>query len=103
MRTTCWDRCDATAAYRIEPGARLASATGMGIAPHGILLFSVGVRALRAAGAIMSSSLMIASASASVRLPVKYHHQERELSCEAAALTMVLRYYGVPVTEAEVI
>jgi uncharacterized protein YvpB len=47
--------------------------------------------------------LLVSPAWASVRLPLKYHEQEHELSCEAAALTMVLRYYGVPVVESDVI
>jgi uncharacterized protein YvpB len=42
-------------------------------------------------------------AAASARLDIKYLHQQKELSCEAAALAMVLQYYGVSVDEAEVV
>jgi len=36
-------------------------------------------------------------------LPVRYHHQEHSLSCEAAALKTVLDYYGMQVTEDEIL
>jgi uncharacterized protein YvpB len=41
--------------------------------------------------------------SASVVLPLDYHHQERELSCEAAALKMVLNFHQIKISEAEII
>lgn len=45
-----------------------------------------------------------ASQSASVvRLAVPYHRQEHSLSCEVAALKMVLGYYGEPVSETDLI
>ena len=57
----------------------------------------------RAAYVILVAGVWASSALASVRLPVKYHKQERELSCETAALTMVLDFFGLAVTEQEVI
>ena len=41
--------------------------------------------------------------SASIELPLKFHRQEHSLSCEAATLKIVLNYYGVDVSESEVI
>jgi len=38
-----------------------------------------------------------------VKLDVPFHRQEHALSCEVAALKMVLDYYGVAVSEAELI
>jgi uncharacterized protein YvpB len=38
-----------------------------------------------------------------VHLAVPYHHQERTLSCEVAALKMALNYRGIEVTENELI
>jgi uncharacterized protein YvpB len=38
-----------------------------------------------------------------IKLDVPYHKQERSLSCEVASLKMVLNYYGIPVTESELI
>lgn len=43
------------------------------------------------------------SRALTVRLNVPYHRQEHALSCEVAALQMVLNYAGVPVTENELI
>lgn len=37
------------------------------------------------------------------QLLVKFHHQEHELSCEAAALKIVLDYYGDSVSETEIL
>ena len=42
------------------------------------------------------------SAPLPVVLPVTYHHQEHALSCEAAAL-VVLDYYGLGVSEADIL
>jgi uncharacterized protein YvpB len=38
-----------------------------------------------------------------LKLAVKYHHQEHELSCEAAALKMVLDFYGLQMSESEIL
>ena len=38
-----------------------------------------------------------------VRLPLRFHHQEHELSCEAAALKMVFDYQGLRVSESEIL
>ncbi|MEQ1878465.1 MAG: C39 family peptidase [Bdellovibrionia bacterium] len=46
---------------------------------------------------------VLTAQAATVRLPVKFHKQERELSCEAAALVTVLRFHGVQVSEKDVI
>lgn len=43
------------------------------------------------------------SKDASVLLAVPYHRQEHALSCEIAALKMALNYYGVKVSESELI
>lgn len=53
-------------------------------------------------GFLFASSLSEAALS-DLKLDVKYHRQEHELSCEAAALKMVLNYYGLTVTEAEIL
>ncbi len=44
-----------------------------------------------------------APAAAQVRLAVPFHRQEHALSCEIAALKMVLNYAGVAVTETELL
>lgn len=50
-----------------------------------------------------ASDTKVASRALTVRLNVPYHRQEHALSCEVAALQMVLNYAGVPVTESELI
>ena len=49
------------------------------------------------------SGTVAGNARPSVELPLKFHRQEHSLSCEAAALKMVLNYHGVNVSESEVI
>lgn len=64
--------------------------------------------ALRRAGKILGYRLADnwtkpAASPTTVRLAVPYHRQEHSLSCEAAALTMVLGYFGERVSEADLI
>lgn len=63
----------------------------------------IGKKLLFLAGVIFTSASWCLPASASVQLPLKFMKQERELSCEAAALAMVLNFHKTPISEAEVI
>lgn len=47
--------------------------------------------------------VMAARVTPTVKLPVAWHRQEHSLSCEVAALQMVLNFYGVPVMESQLI
>lgn len=49
------------------------------------------------------SGVMAANVTPTVQLPVVWHGQEHSLSCEAAALQMVLNFHGVPVSESQLI
>lgn len=49
------------------------------------------------------ASAVLSASNLAVKLDVPFHRQEHALSCEVAALQMALEYYGVPVTESELI
>jgi uncharacterized protein YvpB len=88
-------------------GIFLLVIAGIGLLTLGGLLLSghriidIEFMTLRAVG-IVSASLS-PDPPATVMLPVPFHRQEHALSCEAAALLMALRRYGVSVTESEII
>ena len=54
-------------------------------------------------GKFTSSRAKTTAGAAVTRLDVSYHRQEHSLSCELASLKMVLNYYGVNVSESEII
>ncbi len=78
------------------------------VALAAIALLYRSTPALQRAGKILGYRLSAnwtkpAASPTTVRLAVPYHRQEHSLSCEAAALKMVLAYYGERVSEAGLI
>lgn len=64
---------------------------------------SQDIRFKRLSKYIFYSSESAMAKEPSIRLDVPFHRQEHSLSCEIASLKMVLNYYGVEITESELL